>query len=111
MATMNSIDSSKGRLRGTYIAIMIPLGVAINYVGGQIASSLGLPIYLDSIGTVIVAAIMGPWVGAVSYTHLEQLIHGALIEVQALAAQLQPFLVAEACAVDGALAGKLYRMI
>mgnify|MGYP006900629663 FL=1 len=41
----------------------------------------------------------------------EQLIHGALIEVQALAAQLQPFLVAEACAVDGALAGKLYRMI
>ena len=58
MATMNSIDSSKGRLRGTYIAIMIPLGVAINYVGGQIASSLGLPIYLDSIGTVIVAAIM-----------------------------------------------------
>lgn len=66
MATMNSIDSSKGRLRGTYIAIMIPLGVAINYVGGQIASSLGLPIYLDSIGTVIVAAIMGPWVGAIS---------------------------------------------
>ena len=41
----------------------------------------------------------------------EQLIHGALIEVQALAAQLQAFLVAEACAVDGALAGKLYRMI
>lgn len=29
----------------------------------------------------------------------KQLIHGALIEVQALAAQLQPFLVAEACAV------------
>lgn len=63
---MNSIDSSKGRLRGTYVAIMIPLGVAINYVGGLIASSLGLPIYLDSIGTIIVAAIMGPWVGATS---------------------------------------------
>ena len=75
MATMNSIDSSKGRLRGTYIAIMIPLGVAINYVGGQIASSLGLPIYLDSIGTVIVAAIMGPWVGAIS---------GALYNISAL---------------------------
>ena len=63
---MNSVDSSKGRLRGTYIAIMIPLGVAINYVGGQIAVSLGLPIYLDSIGTIIVAAIMGPWIGATS---------------------------------------------
>ena len=62
---MNSVDTSKGRLRGTYIAIMIPIGVAINYIGGLIASSLGLPIYLDSIGTVVVAAIMGPWVGAI----------------------------------------------
>ena len=49
---MNSVDTSKGRLRGTYIAIMIPIGVAINYIGGLIASSLGLPIYLDSIGTM-----------------------------------------------------------
>ena len=82
MATMNSIDSSKGRLRGTYIAIMIPLGVAINYVGGQIASSLGLPIYLDSIGTVIVAAIMGPWVGAISgalYNIISALIGGNIL--------------------------------
>ena len=57
---MNSVDTSKGRLRGTYVAIMIPIGVAINYIGGLIASSLGLPIYLDSIGTVVVAAIMAP---------------------------------------------------
>lgn len=63
---MNSVDTSKGRLRSTYIAIMIPIGVAINYIGGLIATSLGLPIYMDSIGTVIVAAIMGPWVGAIS---------------------------------------------
>ena len=85
MATMNSIDSSKGRLRGTYIAIMIPLGVAINYVGGQIASSLGLTIYLDSIGTVIVAAIMGPWVGAISgalYNIISALIGGNILGVK-----------------------------
>lgn len=62
----NTVDTSKGRLRSTYIAIMIPLGVAINYVGGLIATSLSLPIYLDSIGTAIVAAIMGPWIGAAS---------------------------------------------
>ena len=37
---MNSVDSSKGRLRGTYIAIMIPIGVAINNVCGQIADIL-----------------------------------------------------------------------
>lgn len=63
---MNSVDTSKSRLRGTYIAIMIPLGVAINYVGQTISGALSLPIYLDSIGTVIVAAIMGPWIGAAS---------------------------------------------
>ena len=82
MATMNSIDSSKGRLRGTYIAIMIPLGVAINYVGGQIATSLGLPIYLDSIGTIIVASIMGPWIGATSgvlYNIISSLVQGNIM--------------------------------
>lgn len=76
---MNSVNSSKGRLRGTYIAIMIPLGVAINFVGGQIATSLGLPIYLDSIGTIIVAAIMGPWIGATSgilYNIISSLVRG-----------------------------------
>lgn len=33
--SMRSVDSSKGKLRNTYIAIMIPLGVAINLVGGH----------------------------------------------------------------------------
>lgn len=80
--SMNSVDSSKGRLRGTYIAIMIPLGVAINYVGGTIASSLALPIYLDSIGTIVVAAIMGPWIGATSgvlYNIISSLIGGNIM--------------------------------
>lgn len=63
---MRTIDSSKGKMRTTYMAILIPLGIAINFVGGQIASRLGLPLFLDSIGTAIVAAIMGPFVGAVS---------------------------------------------
>lgn len=79
---MNSIDSSKGRLRGTYVAIMIPLGVAINFVGGQIATSLGLPIYLDSIGTIIVAAIMGPWIGATSgilFNIISSLVRGNIM--------------------------------
>lgn len=79
---MNSIDSSKGRLRSTYVAIMIPLGVAINFVGGQIATSLGLPIYLDSIGTIIVAAIMGPWIGATSgilFNIISSLVRGNIM--------------------------------
>ena len=81
---MNTVDSSKGRLRSTYVAIMIPLGVAINYIGGTIAGSLGLPIYLDSIGTVIVAAIMGPWVGATSgvlYNVISGLTKGNILSI------------------------------
>jgi len=43
---------------------------------------LSLPIYLDSIGTVIVAAIMGPWVGAASgalYNIVSSLISGNIM--------------------------------
>ena len=35
---------------------MIAFAICINFVGGQIALFLKLPIYLDSIGTVFVAA-------------------------------------------------------
>ena len=81
---MKSVDSSKGKLRQTYIAIMIPLGVAINLVGGQVAGRLGLPIFMDSIGTTIVASIMGPYVGAVSgvlYNVINALIGGNMLSV------------------------------
>lgn len=63
--TMKTVDS-KSRLYGTYVAIMIPLGVAINYVGSLLNTALGGPLYLDSIGTAVVAAVMGPWIGAIS---------------------------------------------
>lgn len=66
MTMFKSVDASSGKLRSTYIAILIPLGIAINLIGGQVASTLKLPLFMDSIGTAIVAAVMGPWVGAVS---------------------------------------------
>ena len=40
---------------------MIAFAICINFVGGQIALFLKLPIYLDSIGTVFVAAVLGPF--------------------------------------------------
>ena len=42
---------------------LIPLAIAINLVIGQLVSILKLPIFLDSIGTVLVAVICGPWAG------------------------------------------------
>ncbi len=45
--------------------LIIPVAVAVNFVGGQLASLLKLPFYLDTIGTIFGAMLCGPWVGAV----------------------------------------------
>ncbi|MEK5389986.1 ECF transporter S component [Margalitia sp. FSL K6-0131] len=42
--------------------LLIPVGVAINMVGFQITNLLKLPIFLDTIGTILIAVIAGPWV-------------------------------------------------
>lgn len=41
----------------------IALSVVINIVGAQIALMLKLPVYLDMIGTIFTAAILGPFYG------------------------------------------------
>lgn len=53
---------------GTMTIALIPIGVAINYIGGQLARVLKLPVYLDSIGTFLTAALCGPIVGAITAT-------------------------------------------
>ena len=80
---MKTIDSNKSKLKATYISILIPLAVAINLIGGQIALQLKLPLYLDAIGTVILSAIMGPWIGAISgllSSFITSLISGNLLD-------------------------------
>lgn len=49
----------------TYHLCLIALAVVINLVGGQIALILRLPIYLDSIGTILIAASCGPVYGMI----------------------------------------------
>jgi energy-coupling factor transport system substrate-specific component len=44
--------------------LIIPIAVAVNFVGGQLASLLKLPLYLDTIGTIFASMLCGPWVGA-----------------------------------------------
>lgn len=48
----------------TQAVVLMPLGIALNISFGQLAGSLGLPIYLDAIGTVLVAVLAGPAAGA-----------------------------------------------
>lgn len=42
------------------------LGIAMNFIGGLIAISLKLPIYFDSLGTVITAFAFGPVAGIIT---------------------------------------------
>lgn len=39
------------------------MAVGINVAGGQLALLLRLPVYLDSIGTILTGALLGPWFG------------------------------------------------
>ena len=38
---------------------LIPIGIAVNAVGGQLALALKLPVFLDCIGTFVTAALCG----------------------------------------------------
>jgi len=45
---------------------LMTVAIAINIAVGSISVLLRLPIYLDSIGTVLVGALAGPWAGALT---------------------------------------------
>ena len=53
---------------------VVAMAVGINMVGGQLALLLRLPIYLDSIGTILTGALLGPWFGM-----LPNLLSGVLM--------------------------------
>ena len=51
----------------TRTIVLIPIAIAINIILGQtVAAALKVPIYLDSIGTILVAVLAGPLAGAVT---------------------------------------------
>ena len=50
----------------TSVLTLMPVAIAINVAVGSIAYALRLPIYLDSIGTVLVGVVAGPWAGALT---------------------------------------------
>ena len=51
----------------TRTIVLMPLAIAFNIILGQaVASALKIPIYLDSIGTILVGALAGPIPGALT---------------------------------------------
>lgn len=59
--------------------VLIPVAIAINLTIGQIVLVLKLPVYLDSIGTVLVGVICGPWAGALTGA-LSNIIAGIILD-------------------------------
>lgn len=53
-------------LSPTFVLLFVALGAAINVVANYAATLAGLPIFLDTIGTAIVALVLGPWWGALT---------------------------------------------
>jgi len=81
---------------------MVPVAIALNIVVGQIVAVLGLPVYLDSIGTVLVSALAGPAAGVVTGI-LTNVIWGLTLSPIAL-----PFAVVQVAI--GVLAGAAARL-
>jgi len=52
------------RLPLTFVVAVVPVAAALNIVGGYINGILNLPTFLDMIGTMVAAVILGPWRGA-----------------------------------------------
>jgi energy-coupling factor transport system substrate-specific component len=52
------------RIPLSYVVALVPVAAALNVVGGTINIALGLPTFLDMIGTAVVAIVLGPWWGA-----------------------------------------------
>lgn len=58
---------SVSRQFGTRTLVLMPLAIAINIVlGAAVGNALKIPIYLDSIGTILVGALAGPIPGALT---------------------------------------------
>lgn len=85
----------------TKILALIAVAIVINIVGGQINDLLRLPIFLDSIGTILVAVLAGPIAGGVTGV-LTNLIIGLLFAPVAAA-------FAPVALVIGVVAGLLAR--
>lgn len=66
-----------------YKICIVAVAICINLIGGQLALLLKLPIYLDSIGTVFIASVLGPFYGMLPNL-LSGLIMGMTVDVYSL---------------------------
>lgn len=66
MAKKQSFGNSLKQQFSTKSLVLIPIAVGINLIGGTLCSALKLPLFLDMIGTIVIACLAGPWVAALT---------------------------------------------
>jgi len=77
----------------TRVIALIPVAIAINIVlGATVQQALKLPIYLDSIGTILVGVLAGPLAGLVTGV-LSNLIWGYLLPAPIGTTTIGPFAI------------------
>ncbi len=87
----------------TRVIVLMPVAIAINIVlGASVQQGLKLPIYLDSIGTILVGVLAGPLAGALTGI-LSNLIWGYLLPSPIGSTTTGPFAIT--AGVIGLLAG------
>ncbi|CEP68309.1 Uncharacterized [Moorella glycerini] len=52
--------------RMTFVAAMIPAGVALNWVANYVVEALKIPLFLNNMGSIITAIVLGPIWGMVT---------------------------------------------
>ncbi|MDG1229191.1 MAG: hypothetical protein P8P08_04715 [Candidatus Actinomarina sp.] len=62
--TQRLSSATGGGVPLTYVIALVPVASVLNVIGGTVAGALKLPIFLDMIGTAVVAMTIGPWWGA-----------------------------------------------
>jgi energy-coupling factor transport system substrate-specific component len=61
-----SISDQLKKEFSTFTFVLIAVAIVLNIVVGQLVSLLKLPVFLDSIGTVLVGVLAGPWAGGLT---------------------------------------------
>ncbi len=88
------------RQLGSRALVLLPVAIALDIALGAMSSGLGVPLHLDSVGTILVAVLCGPFAGALT---------GLLAAILGAAVVPAPFQVetASTFAVVGVLTGLL----
>jgi energy-coupling factor transport system substrate-specific component len=87
----------------TLAIVLIPVCVAINWAGHAIVSTLKLPLFMDSIGSILGGLLAGPWVGGIAGL-LSNFVSAGTVDPTAALYSIVSFGIGVAAGIGGYLA-------